>query len=169
MIVLNGEERFECEICIDRLRVEHVFEFKYFRCVLDESCTYEAECRRKVGSGSGVASDIRSLVNVKGLQLMYGSETMLWMEKEISRIRAVQMDSLKGLLGIRRMNKVPNARIRELCEVTKRVDERIDEGVIQLSAIWREWRKIRMLRGFMKGSVQVIAQWVGRGRGGLIS
>ena len=27
--------------------------------------------------------------------LMYGSETMLW--KEISRIRAVQMDNLKGL------------------------------------------------------------------------
>ena len=29
------------------------------------------------------------------------------------------------------MNKVPNARIRELGEVTNRVDERIDEGVLQ--------------------------------------
>ena len=35
--------------------------------------------------------------------LMYGSETMLW--KERSRIRAVQMDSLRGLLGIRRMRE----------------------------------------------------------------
>ena len=45
---------------------------------------------------------------------MYGSETMLWKEKERSRVRAVQMDNLRGLLGIRRMDRVTNARIREL-------------------------------------------------------
>ena len=37
---------------------------------------------------------------------------------------------LKGLLFIRRMDRVPNARIRELCEVKKGQDERIDEGVL---------------------------------------
>ena len=56
--------------------------------------------------------DVRSLVNTRDLQLqyatvlhetllvpvlMFGNETMLW--KEISRIRAVQMDNLRGLLG----------------------------------------------------------------------
>ena len=50
--------------------------------------------------------------------LMYGSEIMLWKE-ERSRIRAVQMDNLRGLLGTRRMDRVPNARIRKLCGVTK--------------------------------------------------
>ena len=40
------------------------------------------------------------------------------------------MDNLKGLLGIMRIDKVLNARIRELCGVTKKVDERIDEGVL---------------------------------------
>ena len=45
---------------------------------------------------------------------MYVSETMLWKEKERSRIRAVQMDNLRGLLGIRKMDRVLNARIREL-------------------------------------------------------
>ena len=47
---------------------------------------------------------------------MYGSETMLWKEKVRSRIRAVQMDNLRG---IRRMDRVPNARIREFCRVKK--------------------------------------------------
>ena len=46
-------------------------------------------------------------------------------------IRAVQMDNLKGLLGVRRIGKVPNARIRQLCGVTKGLDEKIDEGVPQ--------------------------------------
>ena len=41
------------------------------------------------------------------------------------------MDSLKGLLGIRRADRVSNARIRELCGVKKGLNERIDEGVLR--------------------------------------
>ena len=41
---------------------------------------------------------------------MYGSEIMILKEKERSRIRALQMDDL----GIKRMDRVPNERIREL-------------------------------------------------------
>ena len=59
--------------------------------------------------------------------LMYGR--MLW-EEERSRIRTVQMENLKGLLGIRRMDRILNARIRELRGV-KGVDERLDEGVLR--------------------------------------
>ena len=40
------------------------------------------------------------------------------------------MDKLKGLLGIRRMDRVANARVRELCGVNKSLDERIDEGIL---------------------------------------
>ena len=47
------------------------------------------------------------------------------------RIRIVQMDNLRGLLGIRRMDKVPNTWIRELCRVIKGVDKKIDEGVLR--------------------------------------
>ena len=46
-------------------------------------------------------------------------------------IGAVQMDNLRFLLGIRIMNKVPNAQIWEFFGVTKGVDERIDEGVLR--------------------------------------
>ena len=40
----------------------------------------------------------------------------------------MQVANLRGLLGVRRMDKVPDARIREMCGVMKRVDERIDKG-----------------------------------------
>ena len=49
---------------------------------------------------------------------MYGSETMLWKER-------------RGLLGIRRMDRVPNAWIRELNGVKKGLDEKIDEGILR--------------------------------------
>ena len=55
--------------------------------------------------------------------LLYGIEKMLCKKKERCRIRAVQMDNLIGLLGIRRMDRVLNAQIMELCEVRKGLDE----------------------------------------------
>ena len=47
---------------VDGIRSERVSEFKYFGCVLDESGTDGAECRRKVASGRRVAGAIRSCV-----------------------------------------------------------------------------------------------------------
>ena len=35
------------------------------------------------------------------------------------------------MLGIRRMDRVPNARIRKLCGVRKGLDERIDEDILR--------------------------------------
>ena len=120
MIVLDGEEGLGHEVCIDGIHLGHISEFKYLGCVLDESGTDEADCSRKVACGIKVAGYIRSLVNARSLQPdcarvlhkplleyvhMYGSETMIWREKERSRIRAVQTNNLRGLLGIRRMDK----------------------------------------------------------------
>ena len=49
--------------------LEHVSEFKYWGCVLDESGTDEADCSRKVATGKRVAGAIRSLVSIRR---MYG-------------------------------------------------------------------------------------------------
>ena len=91
---------------------------------MDKSGTDGVEFSRKVPSGKRVTGAIRSLVNVRDFQLqcarvlhksllipvlMYGSETMLRKKKERARIKALQVDNLKGLLGIRRMDRVPNA------------------------------------------------------------
>ena len=120
-------------------------EFKYLGCVLGESGTVGTVCHRKVASGRKVGGVIRSQVNARGQQLecarglqetlvvpvlLYGSETMMWREKERCSIRIVQIDNLRGLLGNRRMNRLPNAQRRELYGVTKRVDENIDESVV---------------------------------------
>ena len=50
------------EVCVDGIHLEHVSEFKYLGCVLDESGTDKAECSRKVVSMRKVASAIRSLM-----------------------------------------------------------------------------------------------------------
>ena len=50
----------DCEVSVVGISLEHVSEFKYMECVLDESGTDEAECSRKVASGRMVAGAIRS-------------------------------------------------------------------------------------------------------------
>ena len=48
----------EYEVCVEEMRLEHVSEFKYLGCVLDESGTDEEQCSRKVASGGRVAGGI---------------------------------------------------------------------------------------------------------------
>ena len=56
------------------------------------------------------------------------------------------MDSLIGL-----MNRVPNARIRQLCGVTKGVDERIDEDVLLLFDHVGRMKKGKIAKRFYVG------------------
>ena len=58
------------------------------------------------------------------LVLMYDSEIMLWKEKERFIIRAVHMVNFRGLLRTRSIDRVPNARIRELYGVKKGLESR---------------------------------------------
>ena len=74
--------------------MEHVSEFKYLGCVLDESGTDDAECQKEMASGRKVAGIISFLVSARGLQpecarvlfvLLYGRR-----KKERFTFRAVQ-------------------------------------------------------------------------------
>ena len=92
VMVLGWEEGLECEVCVGGIHLEHVSEFKYLGCVLDESGTHDVEYSRTVVCGKSVADIIRSLVKARSLQLecaevlhesllvpvfAYGSETMI--------------------------------------------------------------------------------------------
>ena len=63
-------------------------------------------------------------------------------EKERSRVRAVQIDNLGGLLGIRRTDRVSNALIRGLCGVGKCLDEGLIKAPYGGLTMWRGWRGI---------------------------
>ena len=53
--------------------------------------------------------------------------------------------------------------------MTKGVDEKIDEGVLRWFGHPERKDNDRIAKRSMKESVLVVAQWVGRGRGGLIT
>src|SRR5678815_1535115 len=63
--------------------------------------------------------------------LMYRSETMVWNKRYRSKVQCVQMENLRGMLGVRRIDKMSNERIRELCGVKKGINERINESMLR--------------------------------------
>ena len=60
VIVLGGEEGLECEVYVDGIRLEHVSEFKYLGCILDESGADEAGCSRRWRVGGGLQEPLSS-------------------------------------------------------------------------------------------------------------
>ena len=58
------------------------------------------------------------------------------------------------------MGKVPNARIRQLCGVTKGVDEKIDEGVLRWFGHVEKMENDRTAKRVYVGSMLVVTQCV---------
>ena len=71
-------------------------------------------------------------------------ETFIRREKERSKIRVVWRENLRGLLGIRRMDRGPNTLIRELWEWRSGGGGKIDEVFSYKSVILRAWEMIRL-------------------------
>ena len=74
------------------------------------------------------------------------------------------MDNLRGLLGIRRMDRVLNALIRELCGVTKGVDEKgLTKVFSDGSGMWKKKENDRIAKrvfvGECAGSHSVSRPW----------
>src|SRR5678815_5117333 len=134
--------------------------------MLDEKGTDDAECSRKVLNGRKVAGAIKSLVDVKGLSLecarvlhegmllpvlMYSSETMVWNKRYRSKVQRVQMDNLRGVLGVKRIDKMRNELIRELCGVKKGVNERINESTLRWFGHMERMNDSRLVKRMYSG------------------
>ena len=61
------------------------------------------------------------------------------------------MDHLRGLLGIRGMNNALNARIRQLCGVTKGLDDKIDGVILQCFGHVERMKNERIAKRFYVG------------------
>ena len=116
VVAMNGEEGLKCGVLVDGMRLQHISEFKYFRLVLDESGTDGVECSMKVASYRMVAGAIRSLDNVKGLQLECARVLHDTLLVPLLIIISLGLElyrwTTSGLVGIRKMDKVPSARIK---------------------------------------------------------
>ena len=63
--------------------------------------------------------------------LLYGSEAWTLKLHERKRIEAVEMNCLRNICGLRRIDRVPNVEIRRRCGKNVSVGQRIDQGLLR--------------------------------------
>ena len=75
------------------------------------------------------------------------------------------MDNLRGFLGIRRMDRVPNARMKQLCRDKNGVSERILRWFGHVEKIEND---MIAKKDYVGECVLVVVRWVRHRRDGLI-
>ena len=63
--------------------------------------------------------------------LLYGCEAWTLKLRERKRIEAVEMDCLRNICGLRRIDRVPNVEIRRRCGKSVSVGQRMDQGLLR--------------------------------------
>ena len=134
---INGTSN--AEIIIEGETMEVVDKFLYLGSVLEKRGDCMNEINHRVLQGRTVAYVAGNMVKKHNLSLesaralyesllaptiLYGSETLYMKEQEKSRVRAIEMDYLRKIVGVRRTDKVRNTMVREICGVKAGVDGR---------------------------------------------
>ncbi|CAK1597415.1 unnamed protein product [Parnassius mnemosyne] len=116
MVFEREESKTICEIRIEGELVEQVDEFVYLGCVFSRDGRYDKDIERRVNAGNRVNGALHSIVKSQNVSkkarmaihnavlvptLMYGSESWVWQKKHESRINAVEMRSLRSMLGMK--------------------------------------------------------------------
>src|SRR5678815_4939980 len=85
--------------------------------------------------------------------LMYSSGTMVWNKRYRSKLQCVQMDNLRGVLSVKRNDKMRNERIRELFCVENGVNERINESTLRWFGYVERMDDSRSVKWMYSGAV----------------
>ena len=63
--------------------------------------------------------------------MLYGCEVWTLKVRDRKRIEAVEMNCLRNICGLTRMDRVPNAEIRRMCGRKVSVGQRVDQSVLR--------------------------------------
>ena len=63
--------------------------------------------------------------------LLYRCETRVLNMRDRKRMEAVEMNCLRNICGLRRIDRVPNVEIRRMCGKNVSVNQRMDQGVLR--------------------------------------
>ena len=78
--------------------------------------------------------------------LLYGCETWVLNVRGRKRMEAVEMNCLRNICGLRRIDRIPNVEIRRMCGKNVSVSQRMDQGVLRCLNMLKEWG----MRGWLK-------------------
>merc|ERR1711921_35785 len=156
----NGEED-EVNVSVNGKRMEEVEIYRYLGVDISNDSGMDEEVNHRIGEARrawGALKDVWKKRHIsreakvgmyEGIiepSLLYGCETWALNVKDRKRREAVEMNCLRNICGRRRIDRVPNVRIREMCGKNVGVmRERIRVYLGGLDML-KEWK----MRGWLK-------------------
>ena len=124
-----ARKRVECDVKIEEQVIEQVNTLKYLGAFISSDGSMEKEVEARIGSATQVIGGMNEIVlrrkelsrntKLKVLNavmmptLMYGCETWSLSKQQQSRVQATQMNALRRIEGVCRLDRVRNVDIRE--------------------------------------------------------
>ena len=170
---IRGEEWEGVEVGGEKF--EEVEEFKYLGMLVEGKGGMDGEIKNRVMEGMKVMGGLREVwkkgriskeIKVRMFEsmclpsAMYGCETWVMNAQIRKRLEVFEMKGLRAICGLRRVDRIRNERIREMCGWKRGIVGRAEEGVLRWFGHVCRMDENRIVGRVMRSEVEG-----GRGRG----
>jgi len=141
----NGEQN-EIDISLNGRRMEEVNAYRYLGVDIANDGKMSEEVIHRIGEANKVSGGLQKLWKKRSVSveakvgmyegivepsLMYGSEVWNLNVHERKRVEAVEMNCLRSICSVRRIDRVRNDEIRRRCRKKGSVSERMDQSILR--------------------------------------
>ena len=146
MKVSRSENGQKLNIKMNGKALEQVQNFKYLGVIISADGTMNAEIESRMTQGRKIMGAMKKVWKTRrmGLQpkvgmfegiveptVLYGSETWTLNLTEKRRLEAVEMAGLRAIAGVNRMDRLSNARVREMCNKKRSTLRKGEDGQLR--------------------------------------
>ena len=143
---IGKNEVNEMNIELNARRMEEVTSYRYLGVDISSDSRMNEEVRHRIGEARKSAGALKDLWRKRHVlreakvgmyegivepSLLYGCEAWAMNVHERKRVEAVEMNCLRSICGVRRIDRIPNAELRRRCGKKVSVGERMDQGVMR--------------------------------------
>merc|ERR1712002_866144 len=141
----NGEED-EVNVSVNGRRREDIGIYRYLAVDISNDSEMGEEVNHRIGEARrawGALKDVwvkryisreAKVGMYEGIiepSLLYGCETRVLNVQDRRRMEAVEMNCLRNICRLRRIDRVPNVEIKRMCGKNVSVSERMDQGILR--------------------------------------
>ena len=155
-------------VILDDKRMEEVQKYRYLGTDVANDGRMHEEISHRITEARKAAGALGSLWKRRNISreakvgmfegivepsLMYGSEVWVLNKSERKKIEAVEMNCLRSICGVRRIDRVRNEEVRRVCGKERSVGMKIDQSVLRWFGHVERMNEERMVRRVYESSV----------------
>merc|ERR1712105_304859 len=143
----RSQNENELNVSLNNRRMEEVECYRYLGVDVSHDGKMNEEVSHRIGEARKVSGALQKLWKNRNMSmeakvgmyegiveptLLYGCEAWTLNVHERRKVEAVEMNYLRNICGVRRMDRIANVEIRRRCGKTVGVGERMDQEVLRL-------------------------------------